>query len=339
MSEHDQNTVNRCLYLDAGHNLTIRKESVPVPAADQVLVAVKANGICGSDVHFYEDGRLGNFVVDQPYIPGHEASGEIVACGEDVSHLKPGDAVVIEPGVPCGHCEFCRKGRYNLCPDVVFLSAPPINGTFCDYLTIRADSVFKMPDGLSFAAAAMAEPAAVAVHSVQRARFALGDTALVVGAGPIGLLVLQAFRAAGGGPVSCLDLQPARLACAEKLGAKILELDTDEQFDVVFDTSGSAKACSGLFKHARPGGCVVQVGWPAGNVVEMDIAVLIERELDYVAVNRYANAFPAAMQMIADGRIKTDLLMTHTFSFDEAAHAFEMASKASSEVIKAVVIN
>ncbi|HBP38209.1 MAG TPA: alcohol dehydrogenase, partial [Clostridiales bacterium] len=121
--------INRCLYLDDQHQLTLRHEPVPVPAADEVLVRIMANGICGSDVHFYKEGRLGNFVVTKPYIPGHEASGQIVALGSAVTGKAVGDKVVIEPGIPCGCCAWCRSGRYNLCPSVVFLSAPPVNGT------------------------------------------------------------------------------------------------------------------------------------------------------------------------------------------------------------------
>ena len=331
--------INRCLYLDDQHQLTLRHEPVPVPAADEVLVRIMANGICGSDVHFYKEGRLGNFVVTKPYIPGHEASGQIVALGSAVTGKAVGDKVVIEPGIPCGCCAWCRSGRYNLCPSVVFLSAPPVNGTFCDYLTIRADMVLPMPAGLGFAEAALVEPAAVAVQAVKRARFALGASALIVGAGPIGLLVLQAFRAAGGGPVWCADLQPSRLETAARLGGKSWPDAAQPDVDVVFDTSGSAKACAGLFAHARAGGCIVQVGWPTGNLVTMNVAELIEKELDYVGVNRYANAFPAALEYIADGRIQAAPLITHRFSLDEAAEAFRFTASHPGEVIKTVVIN
>ncbi len=337
MSEQNKQ-LNRCLYLDQHHQLTLVSEAIPKPKPDEVLVAIKANGICGSDIHFFKEGRLGNFVVDRPYIPGHEASGEIAACGHLVKHVSPGDKVVLEPGIPCGRCSVCRGGRYNLCPDVIFLSAPPVNGTFCDYLTIRADAVFKMPDHLSFADAAMAEPAAVAIHAVNRASFSPGASALIVGAGPIGLMTLQAFMAAGGGQADCLDLQEKRLAVADGLGAGRFDAGSSNRYDVVFDTSGSAKACAALFSHARPGACVVQVGWPAGNDVTMNIADFIEKELDYVGVNRYANAFPTAIQWLADGRIKTKPLLTHTFTLEEAPEAFKKASE-SVDVIKAIVMN
>lgn len=331
--------VNRCLYLDSDHRLFLKDMDMPKPAPGEVLVKVEANGICGSDIHFFKDGRLGNFIVDRPYIPGHEASGTVVALGRGTTGVAPGDRVAIEPGIPCGHCAWCRSGRYNLCPDVVFLSAPPVNGTFCDYLAVRADAVLKLPDGLSFRAAALVEPTAVAVHAVKRARFAPGASALVVGAGPIGLLVIQVFRAAGGGPVAVADLQEKRLLLAEQLGAERQTKAPNPAYDVVFDTSGSATACAGLFQSAKPGGCVVQVGWPAGNKVTVNMADFIERELDYVAVNRYANAFPAAIQWIADGRVRVDPLITHEFSLDQAAEAFAFAADHPDEVIKVVVLN
>ncbi|MDW7657206.1 MAG: NAD(P)-dependent alcohol dehydrogenase [Bacillota bacterium] len=337
--EMTERTSNRCLYLDAQHQLTLLEKPIPEPGIGEVLVRIKANGICGSDVHFYQDGRLGPFIVDQPYIPGHESSGCIAAIGADVNGLKVGDDVVIEPGIPCGHCHYCRMGRYNLCPDVIFLSAPPVDGTFCDYIVVRADAALIMPAGMSYETAAMAEPAAVAVHAVNRARFALGATALVVGAGPIGLLVAQAFQAAGGGPVYCSDLQEKRLQIAERIGA--LRWDTYGRMpvDVVFDTSGSAKACSTLFAAARPGGCVVQVGWPAGNLVTLDIADFINKELDYVSVNRYANAFPTAMKWLADGKIRTEHLVTHRFTLDQAADAFQYTTTHPADVIKTIVTN
>jgi L-iditol 2-dehydrogenase len=331
--------MNRGLYLDQNHQFTLVREAVPEPGPGEVLVRIQANGICGSDIHFFKDGRLGNFVVTRPYRPGHEASGTIARIGPGVVGLAPGIDVVIEPGVPCGHCDWCRGGRYNLCPDVVFLSAPPVDGTFCDYLRIRADSVWAMPAGMSHRAGALVEPAAVAVHAVNRARMAHGASALVVGAGPIGLLVLQAFRAAGGGPVWCADLQEKRLQLAETLGGRRWPDAAMPAVDVVFDTSGSAKACAGLFASARPGGCVVQVGWPAGNLVSVNVAELIERELDYVGVNRYANAFPTAIQWIADGRIQVEPLITHTFAFDQADQAFHFTAAHPGDVIKTVVVN
>jgi len=336
--------INRCLYLDDKHNLTIQNKEIPEPAQGQVLIKIAANGICGSDIHFFQDGRLGNFVVTKPYIPGHEASGTIVACGKNATRFNEGQRVVIEPGIACGHCKHCKAGRYNLCPNVVFLSAPPINGTFCDYLTIDENFVFPMPDSLSFEQGALAEPLAVAIHSIQRSNMQLGDTGVIVGAGPIGLLTLQAFKASGGGRAICIDLQEKRLETAKKLGADEVIIpgsntNIENIGDIIFETAGSSVATKQLFSMANVGGCVVQVGWPDGNHVELDVATMMEKEIDYIGVNRYANAFETAIIWLADGRVKADGIITQHYSFDDAPEAFRYALEHPHEAIKVIVEN
>lgn len=336
---------NRRLYLNENHELYIVKEDIPEPGENEVLVQIKANGICGSDVHFFHEGRLGNFVVDRPYVPGHEASGVVVKNGPGAKLFKEGARVVIEPGIPCGHCKMCKEGRYNLCPDVVFLSAPPIDGTFCDYVCVNENFLFEMPENLSFEAAALAEPAAVAVHAVQRADFRLGDTAVVLGAGPIGLFVVQAFKAAGGGKVICVDMIQSRLEKALKVGADEVinpatyEGKIENLAEVVFETAGNKITTAQLFSVAKVGGCAVQVGWPNGNVVEMNIADMIDKELNYKSVNRYANAFGAAITWLADGRVNTEEMMTHYFDLEHAKEAFEWALNHPHETVKVIVTN
>jgi L-iditol 2-dehydrogenase len=337
--------INRRVYLDAEHRFTLKEEPVPQPRDDEVLVKIVANGICGSDLNFFNEGRLGNFVVTKPYVPGHEASGIIEAVGSKVQGISLGDHVVIEPGIPCGRCHYCRIGRYNLCEEVVFLSAPPINGTFCDYVSVRWDSVHMIPNEMHFEHGALVEPAAVAVHAVNRARFYNGGTAVIVGAGPIGLLTLQAFKAAGGAKVTCIDKMAKRLELAKKLGAdEVIDTTRDgselyDIADVAFETAGSAQATATLFELARPGGCVVQVGWPGGNIVDMNIARFIDKELDYVAVNRYANAFSTAISWISDGRINVEELITHTYSLSEIEEAFKFTLANPAEAVKTVVVN
>jgi L-iditol 2-dehydrogenase len=335
--------INRCLYLDAQHNLTIEEREIPRPKEGEVLIKIAANGICGSDIHFFKEGRLGNFIVTEPYIPGHEASGTVAAVGRGVKRLKEGDRVIIEPSIACGRCSLCKSGRYNLCPDVVFLSAPPIDGTFCDYIAVQESFVFPIPDSLSLIDAALAEPLAVAVHAVNRARIQLGSTGVIVGAGPIGLLTLQAFKAAGGGRAICVDPIEQRLSLAKRLGADETCTPGDPALrdvgDAVFETAGSSRATAGLFSMARPGGRVVQVGWPDGNLVELDVATLMDKELDYIGVNRYANAFETAIAWLSDGRIKTKELITHRFAFDKATDAFKWAAEHPRETIKVIVEN
>jgi len=336
--------LNRGLFLDAQHNLELRECPVPEPGDGELLIKIQANGICGSDVHFYKEGKLGNFKVTVPYIPGHEASGIVAATGSGVMNFKEGDNVVIEPGFPCGKCSFCKIGRYNLCPHVKFLSAPPINGTFCDYLVAPESFVYPMPAGMSFETAAIAEPTAVAIHAVNRACFRNGADGVVVGTGPIGLLTLQAFKAAGGGRVYCVDINSKRLEIASKLGADVtinpLESGIPKDVgDVVFETAGSTSATAQLFSIAKVGGTVVQVGWPGDNVVNMNIADFLDKELNYYGVNRYANAFPTAICWLADGRIATDGIITHRFPLSRADEAFRFAAQNPDEAIKIIVYN
>jgi len=337
--------LNRMAYLDAKRRITLREEPIPRPGPGQALVELKANGICGSDLHFWSEGRLGSFVVTRPYVPGHEACGVVAELGEAVGGLRVGDRVVIEPGVPCGRCSYCRGGRYNLCPDVVFLSAPPINGTFCDYIAIRSDALHPLPERMSFEQGALVEPAAVGVHAVNRAGACSGMTAVILGCGPIGLMTLQAFKSAGGARATCIDKIPSRLQRALALGADaVVPAGQDDAYltdaaDVVFETAGSVSATAAAFRYASPGGTVVQVGWPEENLVSMNVADLMAKELAHLGVNRYANAFPTAIAWIADGRIRADEMITHRFSLDEIAEAFRFAHENRQDVIKAIVVN
>lgn len=336
---------NRRLFLNERHELYLVEEEIPEPKEDEVLIRIEANGICGSDVHFFHEGRLGNFVVDRPYVPGHEASGTVVKNGAGAGKFRKGDRVVIEPGIPCGHCKMCKEGRYNLCPDVVFLSAPPIDGTFCDYVCVNENFLFSIPDHLSFEDAALAEPAAVAIHAVQRADFRLGATGVIVGAGPIGLLTLQAFKAAGGGKAVCIDVLDSRLEKAKKVGADEVinpsscKKEIKDLGEVVFETAGNKKTTAQLFTLAKAGGCVVQVGWPNGNVVEMNIADMMDKELDYKSVNRYANVFGTAVTWLSDGRIHAGEMITQRFTLEQGKEAFEWALNHPRETIKVIVAN
>ncbi|HEY8421694.1 MAG TPA: zinc-binding dehydrogenase [Thermoclostridium sp.] len=190
----------------------------------------------------------------------------------------------------------------------------------------------------------MVEPVAVAIHAVNRASFCNGDTIAVIGAGPIGLLTLQAAKAAGAGKVICLDVLDERLGMAKELGADEIINVSDgnipaEIADVVFETAGSSKATESIYTLSRPGGVAVQVGWPEKNKVAMDIAQFIEKELNYVGVNRYANAYPAAIKWVSDGRINVEKLITHRFNFEQIAEAFEFTATNKKDVIKTIVLN
>lgn len=338
---------NRRAFLHKEHYFEMRNEELPMPKDDEALVKIAANGICGSDIHFFAEGKLGNFLVTTPYVPGHEAAGTVVAMGKNVKNVVEGQRVIIEPGIPCGRCEMCMSGKYNLCPDVIFFSAPPIDGTLCDYICVRSDFLHAMPDELSFVKGAMAEPAAVAVHAVNQAAKAgviSGKTATVIGAGPIGLLVAQVFKAMGGGKVTCVDISDFKLDKAKELGVdsvinSLNQEVPDKSSDVVFETAGLPKTTAQMISIVKPGGIIIQVGWPAGNMVTMNIADFIDKELTYKCVNRYANAFPTAIQYLTDGRIDIDKMISKSFTLDDTEEAFKYARNHAHEVIKIAIVN
>ena len=193
----------------------IRLEDVPLPKPreDEVVVRILVNGLCGSDIHFFEQGKLGPFVVDRPYIPGHEASGVVVRAATGVSGPAVGTRVTIEPGIPSRRCPQCKSGRYNLCPDVVFMSAPPVNGTFADQVAVAADFVHTLPDVMDDEAEAFVEPVSVGVQACTRAGLRAGATVVVLGAGPIGLVTLLVARAFGASRLIVVDRISSRLEC------------------------------------------------------------------------------------------------------------------------------
>jgi L-iditol 2-dehydrogenase len=323
---------------------------MPEPRADQVLVKIMANGLCGSDIHFYEDGKLGPYVVDRAYTPGHEAAGTVVRASAARPALAEGTLVAIEPGRPCMRCELCKTGRYNLCRDVVFMSAPPVDGTFAEYVAVDADYVFPVSKGVTAEEAAFAEPLSVAIQACRRAGLQATSTVAVVGAGPIGLVTLLVARAFGARQVIALDLQPHRLELAKSLGASVcidsgkadpvralLDATGDRGADYVFDTAGSSKACALTPFLARRGGVVTLVGYPELDLAPFPINQVIERELDVRGVNRYCNTFDAAVRLLESRVLDVKPLISHRYRLAKGCDAFEFARAHRSETVKVIV--
>ena len=231
--------------------MCIRDSPIPVPKDNEVLVKVEYVGICGSDLHYYEQGRIGDYIVKPPFVLGHESGGTVVAVGKDVTHLKAGDRVALEPGKTCGKCEFCKTGRYNLCPDVVFFATPPVDGVFQEYVAHEADLCFKLPDNVSTLEGALIEPLAVGFHAAKQGNAHFGQTAVVTGAGCIGLVSMMALKALGVTEVYVVDIMQKRLDKAMELGAsgvvngkekdtvrEIMALTGGRGCDLVIETSG-----------------------------------------------------------------------------------------------------
>lgn len=332
----------------------LRVEQIPRPeitSPDEALVKVEAIGICGSDMHFYQHGRVGDIRITGPIVLGHEAAGEVIEVGAQVTGLAPGDKVAIEPGRTCRRCEDCKSGRYNLCPDVSFLAAPPVDGAFCEYLAWPADFLFELPANMSVEEGAMMEPLAVGMHGARRMGVKAGDSVAVLGAGPIGLTCLQAARVHGATSTIVSDVIPLRLQTAAKLGAThvlnagevdvteaIMDLTNGRGVDVAFECVGIGPTIAEAIKVARPGGKVQLVGMGPETVDDFPIWGVMAKELDLSGLFRYANCYPPAIAVTASGQADVKSLVTHRFPLDQTPEAMQWVIDHKDEVIKAVII-
>uniref|UniRef100_A0A1L8E4L6 Sorbitol dehydrogenase n=1 Tax=Nyssomyia neivai TaxID=330878 RepID=A0A1L8E4L6_9DIPT len=333
----------------------MRLEQKPIPSIkdNEVLLEMDCVGICGSDVHYLVEGRIGPFVVEQPMIIGHEASGVVAKLGQNVKNLKVGDRVAIEPGVACRECRFCKEGRYNLCPDMIFCATPPCHGNLTRFYAHAADFCFKLPDHVTMEEGALLEPLSVGVHACRRGNIGIGSEVLILGAGPIGLVTLLTAKAMGASKVLITDLLPQRLSVAKELGADLtylIEKNATEEDNVrkIHELFGSqpdkAIDCSGAQATARlgmlatrSGGCVVIVGH--GNPeVTLPLVNACTREVDIRGVFRYCNDYPAALELVATGKVPgLKKLVTHHFTIEETAKAFETSRYAIGNAIKVMI--
>jgi len=335
---------NRAAVLHGVGDLRIEEVPVPEPGSKEVLVEVRAVGVCGSDVHYYDHGRIGAHVVAAPLILGHEAAGVVVAQGPDATRHQVGQRVALEPGVPCGRCRQCRAGRYNLCPDVRFFATPPIHGAFCTYLTTHEDFAFPLPDTVSDDAGALIEPLSVGVWACRKARLAAGEHVLVTGAGPIGLLAMQAALALGATQVTITDVNPSRLKLARQTGAtRTIDLrsqplsEAGVEADVLLECSGHPAALADGIRALAPAGVAVAVGMSPGEEATIPLAVLQNRELTLTGTFRYANTYPTAIGLVAAGRVDLEAIVSGHYALDEAEQALQ-AGKDDPQSVKAVVV-
>lgn len=318
----------------------------------EALVAVQTVGVCGSDIHYYLHGRIGSHIVEPPFILGHECAGVVIEVAADVRNVKPGDRVAIEPGVPCRRCTYCKQGRYNLCRDVVFLATPPVQGSLVEYLAHAADFLFPLPDGVSLNEGAMCEPLSTGMQAVHRSGLKLGDHVFVSGAGPIGLVTMQAFLAAGAGAVYVSDLDESRLAFATELGATATFLASEDDLpgrlrdltdglgpEIVVEAAGSADATAQTVETVRAGGVVVLVGLAPEATVAVDMLAVIDKEIDIRGVFRYANTYPAAISTIASGAVDVKSMVTDEYPFEQAGTALADVARRKPGTIKAMITN
>lgn len=316
-------------------------ETIPVPEvrADEVLVQVEAVGVCGSDVHYYAHGKIGPYVVEKPLILGHELSGVITAVGSDVDSSRVGQRVAVEPQRPCGDCFQCNSGRYNLCPDIEFYATPPIDGAFCEYVTIQSKFAFEIPDSVSFEAAALMEPLSVGIWACERAEVGKGSRVLIAGAGPIGVIIAQTARALGAAEVIITDVAEDRREFALQHGAtKALDPRVDElaglEVDAFIDASGAPAAVQGGILAVRPAGRVILVGG-GHDEYSLPISFIQNREIWISGVFRYTNTWPTAIEMVSSGKVDLDILVTGKFGLNEVEEALNAGKTAGQ--LKAIV--
>ena len=338
------------LVLERKGELSLRDIDLPESIGPHdVKIAIHTVGICGSDVHYYEYGAIGPFIVKAPMVLGHEAAGTVVEIGNQVKNLKPGDRVCMEPGIPDPNSRATQLGIYNLDPAVRFWATPPVHGCLTHYVVHPAAYTFKLPENVSFAEGAMVEPLAVGMHAAVKARIKPGDLAVVMGAGPIGIVTALAALAGGCSQVILTDVQQPKLDLAAKLGAivpvnvanqnlrEIVDHHSDGWgADIVFEATGAAPAIKAIAEPLCPGGRIVQIGMPVAPVL-IDLVALAAKEATIETIFRYAHVYPRALALMGSGKIDLKPLINRTFEFKDSVEAFNFALKLPPDVVKAQI--
>ncbi|WP_175778054.1 NAD(P)-dependent alcohol dehydrogenase [Burkholderia cenocepacia] len=337
----------KALVLERTRELALRDIDLPQAVGPgDVRIKVHTVGVCGSDVHYYVHGGIGPFRVDAPMVLGHEASGTVVETGADVTHLRVGDRVCMEPGVPRLDSPATLRGLYNLDPDVRFWATPPIHGCLTPFVVHPAAFTYRLPDNVSFAEGAIVEPLSIGLQAAKKAAMKPGDLAVVIGAGTIGAMTALAALAGGAARVILADVVPDKLALfadnpavttvdvrTRPLADAVAEASDGWGADVVFEASGSANAYAGLVDLMCPGGCAVLIGMPVAPV-PLDVVALQAKEGRIESVFRYANIFPRALALIASGAIDVKPFISRTFPFSEGVRAFEEAASGHPRDVK-----
>ncbi|HZC34734.1 MAG TPA: NAD(P)-dependent alcohol dehydrogenase [Chthoniobacterales bacterium] len=342
--------MQEALVLERKGELKLRKIELPEQlGAHDVKIAIQTVGICGSDVHYYEYGQIGPFVVKVPMVLGHEAAGIVVEAGDQVRHLRKGDRVCMEPGIPDPNSRTARLGIYNLDPAVRFWATPPVHGCLTGTVIHPAAYTFKLPDNVSFAEGAMVEPLAVGMHASVKAKIKPGDLAVVMGAGPIGMVTALAALAGGCSRVVMTDVQEPKLELAKTFGA-IVPVNVAKQnlrqvvddltegwgADIVFEASGHPAAIGKVHEPLCPGGRIILIGMPV-EPIPVDIVGLQAKEASIETIFRYAHVYPRALALMGSGKINVKPLISRTFDFQDSVNAFNFALKMPPDCVKAQI--
>ncbi len=326
------------------------ERSIPQPEDHEVLIKMEYVGICGSDMHYYETGRIGGYIVEPPFVLGHEPGGTVVEVGKDVTDLKVGDRVALEPGKTCGTCEFCTTGRYNLCPDVVFFATPPVDGVFQEYATHPASLCFKLPENVSTLEGALIEPLAVGFHAAIQGEAKYGQSAVVFGSGCIGLVSMMALKALGVSEVCVVDIMEKRLEKALELGAtstinaktedvakRVAQLTGGKGFDLAIESAGTEITTRQAIEFVKKGSNVVLVGYSKTGEMTLPMSLVLDKELTFKTVFRYRHIYPLAIKAVAEGKVNLKGIVTNIFAFDDIQNAMDKSVADKQNIVKAVV--
>jgi len=338
-------------YLVGKRKIVIEEEKEPeIKNNNDVLVRIRCVGICGSDVHYFLEGRIGDQIVKDKIIVGHEASGEVVEVGKDVKKLKKGDKVAIEPGISCGKCEFCIKGKPNICPNVKFLGTPPINGAFKEYIVMPEENLIKIPDGLGYEEGVLAEPLAIGIYAVRLSQLKIGDDVAILGAGPIGLSILFSARESGANKIFVSDLIDERLKFSKRIGADftinakkediteiVKKFTNNRGVDISFEAAGKKETFRQVIHTSRIGGKSVLVGIPSEDTVEFEAHIMRRKELELINVRRSAFCTEIALNLLENTNLPFKEIITHRYPFEKIEDALNLVSEYRDGVIKCVV--
>ena len=331
----------KAAFLTKPETLVLEDIEDPTCGEDEVIVEIKASGLCGSDLHYFKDGKVGTNIVTEPHILGHESSGEIVECGKNVNTLRKGDRVTIEPGVPCLRCSNCLVGKYHLCDSIRFLGAPPNHGTFRRYLAHNALFVHKLSEDISYIEGAFVEPFAVAFNAIVKAGIIPGESILITGAGSIGLVILQLAKIAGASWITVADIDSYRLGLAKKLGAdevvtKINEEIESSKYDCVIEATGDGRVYDRAIDTIMKGGRIVIVGM-SNSPATVDFTALLRKEAKILTVYRYANYYQPILKLFEARRLNIEEMVSHRFPLDEINRAFLTAVDTGQDTLKIII--
>lgn len=326
----------------------------PSPGPGEVLLRIESVGVCGSDIHYYLEGRIGSQVLTEPIVLGHEFAGIVESLGDGANPALVGRRVAVEPGTPCQVCESCRRGRYNVCPAMRFPGGPGCEGALCEYIAVRADSCFPVPDSIDAPMAALIEPVSVALHTIELANLSPGDTVAVIGLGSIGLMAAQIAGHSGASTVYGADLLPYRVAAASRYGVaqafqsaagegagevvdRIWAATGGRGVDVAIDCTNTSDGLGIACRVARPGGRCVLTGISGQDWDPLPVCVARRRELELRWCRRFCHNFPSAIAMVAAGTVDVRGLLTHSFPLEQTLAAFELVADSADNVLKASI--